>query len=147
MKDIEADTVVADLKTKNNKLSVWAVETDEDLNNAFIALGSNCQNLCSIWAVKIAPSDLDEFSIDEEEGDTPTNGINQNHRNITELTYISLGYVITSLLHSLQTNLVVKKTKTEMKSLLYEAYRDGKINVEALSPGVYKEIKKYQSNI
>ena len=65
-RDVKADTVVSELKTESNKLSVWQVETDDDLENAFVALGSNCQNVGAIWAVKLSPDDLVDIGFDDE---------------------------------------------------------------------------------
>ena len=143
LKDIEADTVVAEFKTDKNKLSVWKIENDNDLQDAFIALGSNCANIGTIWAAKISPEDLEEVAFDDEEGNTPTIGINQKHRNIIDLNYVSLGSVISSIIGCFQKdNMVIKKTRAEMRKLLAEAYASNRLQAEALTPNVLDEIVK-----
>ena len=71
LENVQADTVVTELKTSGNKLSVWQVEDEEDLDDAFVALGSNCSSVGTIWAVKLLPEDLKDMCFDDEEGETP----------------------------------------------------------------------------
>lgn len=143
LKDIEADTVVAEFKTDNNKLSVWKIETDDDLKDALIALGSNCTKVGTIFAAMISPDDLEEISFDEEEGDTPTIGINQKHRNMVGLNYISLGCIITAILSCLKDGKrIVRRTRPEMKALLAKAYMDNRLKTDSLAPSLKDEISK-----
>lgn len=90
----------------------------------------------------LSEDDLSNVSMDEEEGDTPAKDINKKHRNITNLSYVTLGDVITSLLHSLKNNRIIKKTRAEMKQLLYEAYINDKLDANELAPGIMNEIQK-----
>lgn len=141
LKDIEADTVVAEFKTDKNKLSVWKIENDDDLKDAFIALGANCSNIGTIWVAMISPEELENIGLDEEEGDTPTIGINQKHRNLTGLNYVSLGSVISSILSSFQgSDRVIRKTKGEMRRLLAEAYLNDRLIPDLLEPTLLNEI-------
>ena len=131
----------AEFKTDKNKLSVWKVENEEDLLEALIALGSNCDNIGTIEAVKIDEHLIDDLTFDMEEGDSPTIGINENHRNIIELNYISLGEVIKSIINGIQ-NGYVRKTKGEMKKILANAYLDSKLDIKKLKPSMYSDIQK-----
>lgn len=133
---------MSELKTESNKLSVWQVETDDDLENAFVALGSNCQNVGAIWAVKLSPDDLVDIGFDDEEGETPATAINGMHRNICELTYASLGDVIGSILHALRDEGLVHKTRGQMKTLLAKAYANRMLDAEGLNDSVLRDIKK-----
>lgn len=141
LKDIEADTVVTEFKTDNNKLSVWKTEDERDIEDAFIALGANCSNIGSISAVKISLDELDGISFDDEEGNTPTIEINQKHRNITDLNYLSLGDVISAVIACLQKeDRVVEKSKAEMRNILVRAYLDNRLVVQAMNPSIVDEI-------
>lgn len=142
LEDIPADTVLAELKTDKNKLSVWKVETENDLNDAFIALCANCNSIATIDAVKIDEKDLEELVIEKEEGNTPTVGINGNHRNIVELNYKTLGDVIMSIVCGIQKNGYVRKTKGEMITLLTEAYFSNKLEFDKLESSVKEKILK-----
>ena len=144
MKDIPADTVVTELKTDNNDLSVWKIESDSDIDDAFVALGSGCSGVGTIWAVKILPDELPGIEVNSEAGNTPTIGINQKHLNISNLNYVSMGDVIASVLNCFRDkdNRIVKKSKADMKKLLACAYKQGRLITSDINPAVMKEINK-----
>ena len=143
LRDVPADTVIAEFKSiDDNKLSVWKVENDEDLMDAFIALGSNCDSVVTVFAVKIPGEYLEEMSFDDQEGDTPTIGINDKHRNITRLNYESLGTVIKAVILSLRDETTfVKMTRSQMKKLLKQAYDKGKLDIPRLKDGIKRELQ------
>ena len=86
--------------------------------------------------------DIESLTLDDEEGDTPTIGINQKHRNITNLSYVSLGVVISSLLKGFNNGGYVRKTRKDMKPLLVKAYMNGKLDFPKLNPKMQEEIMK-----
>lgn len=116
------------------------------MENAFVALGSNCQNLGTIWAVKLSPDDLSDLGFDAEEGETPAIAFNGMHRNILNLTYGSLEDVLSSILHALQNGGLVRKTRGEMKKLLAKAYVNEMLDGDGLNDSVLKEIEKELKN-
>ena len=142
LKDIPADTVVTELKTLDNKLSVWKIENDEDLVDAFIALASNSDYLVSIDAIKIDSEKMKNLEFDLEIGDTPAKKINEKHRNIINLNYINLGSVIEAIIDGFQNKHNIRKTKSEIKDILKKACADGKVKLEDLSPDIQKHLKK-----
>lgn len=146
MKDIQADTVVAEFQTDENKLSVWKIENEEDLTDAFIALGSNCENICTITAVKIEDKDLKTISFEDEEGVTPTFGINHKHKNMIKLNYCSLGRVILSVIRGLKSNCFVKRTRGEMKKILVQAYNEHILDTDNLNENLLREVMKALEN-
>lgn len=146
MKDIPADTVLAEFVTDNNKLSVWKVENESDLIDAFIALGSNCNSIGTIDAVKIDENIISHLSFDDENGETPTISINHKHRNITNLNYVTLGDVIDSMIKGIGNNGYVHKTKGEMKEILVQAYRNNRIDMEKVSPNMKESILREVAN-
>ena len=138
--EIDADTVMYEFKTDSNKLSVWVVENDTDLEDAFIALASNMDSIGTINAIKIDVSDLKGLTLDNELGNTPTIDINQKHRNIINLTYGGIGIVINAILKSIREQLLVRKTKGDMKKLLIKAHESGKLDVQKVSEKILKSI-------
>ena len=135
---------MSQFKTDKNKLSVWKVESESDLNDAFVALASSADNVGTICAAKISPEDVESLNVYDEEGDTPTFGINHKHCSITDLNYCTLGTVILSILNCLQDydNRVVTKTRSSIKSLLVNAYYQKKIDMNNISDSVRNEIFK-----
>lgn len=130
------------MKTADNKLSVWAVDTEDDLRDAFVALGSNCDNVGTLCAVKLSPDDLAAIAIEQEDGETPALCANQLHRNLVDINYVTLGNVISSVISGLRGNRMIRKTKAEMRRLLADAYLDDRLDMKQLQPSVIAEIKK-----
>lgn len=126
---------------------MWKIENDQDLIDAFVALGSNCESIGTIDAVKIDAGCIDDLKLDTETGDTPTIGINEKHRNITELNYLTLGEVIDSIILGIRTGGYVRKTKGEMKRLLVDAYRTNRLIMDQLAPNMKNSILKEADKI
>lgn len=141
LEKVEADTVVAEFRTEKNKLSVWKVETEDDLKDAFIAPASNCDSTGTIDAIKIEQTDLEQMQFDEELGDTPTRNINQKHCNIVNLNYVNLGNVIQGVLNGLKKDQHIRMSKGKIKQLLADAYEADKLIEEEIAPGVMRDIK------
>ena len=141
MEDITADTVVSELKTIGNKLSVWKIENDEDIIDAFIALASNSDYLGTIDAIKIDSEKMKDLEFDTEVGDTPAIAINEKHRNIINLNYVSLGKVISAIIDAFQKNQNIRKRKSEIKEILKKACGEGKLKLDDLSQDIQKHLK------
>lgn len=142
MEDIPADTVVTELKTDQNKLSLWKIDSEADLDDAFIALGSKCNNIGTICAVKLSTDDLNELYFDAEKGNTPTIGINEKHCNVINLNFVSLGSFVLAIIQGIRSNHVIKKSRPEMKKLFAKAFLDNKLDFPNLAPDLQKEIEK-----
>ena len=141
LRDIQADTVQAEFKTDHNKLSVWQVNSDKDLIDAFIALGANCDYIGTIDAIEIDEQDIGNLLLEKEEGDTPTNDINDKHYNIVDLNFESLGEVIMSIICGLRKDRYLRKTKSDMKKILINAYKESKLDWDRLKPTLKAELE------
>lgn len=85
---------------------------------------------------------MTEISFDEEDGDTPTVGINHKHRNIIDLNYVNLGTVIQSMIYGFQNDRYIHMTRGKLRQLLADAYEQNKLNTEELAPSVLRDIEK-----
>lgn len=121
------------------------METEEDLLDALIALGSNCDSIGTIDAVKIDEQYIINLSIEEEDGNTPTIGINKKHRNITNLNFVSLGDLITSMIYGLKGG-YIRRTKGQMKTILAKAYLNSKLDFKKMKPSIQAEIQNAVKN-
>ena len=138
--------MLAEFSTDHNKLSVWRIEKEEDLNDVFVAMASNRPSIGKLEFAKIFPEDISDLSFDDEEGDTPTFGINQKHGNILDLNYVTLGDVILCIAHSIDKNGTIMRTRSQVRSLLVDAYKNHKLDIENMEPKVAQEILVYAEN-
>ncbi len=112
------------------------------MTDAFIALGASCDHIGTIDAIEIYEQDIHKLSLEKEDGDTPTNGINDKHYNIVDLNFESLGDVIISIIYGLRKDRYLRKTRADMKKILVNAYKESKLDLDKLKPSLQVEIEK-----
>jgi hypothetical protein len=96
-KDVSADAITNCLKTFNNDLSVWHIESDKDLEKAILALitGRSQTKLSTLHIVIIDETvALNKgLSLSNTNGDTVVKELINTHKDLTNLTYSKLGIV------------------------------------------------------
>jgi len=95
--DVSADAITNCMKTKQNTLSVWEIESPDELDNAVLAIVSQHQHLETIDVVKLDSVSLVENEIVwvESRGLTPIDDLVDTHFDLSELTYPKLGIIVT----------------------------------------------------
>lgn len=146
--DLSADAI-SDLRTTNNTLSIWRVDSEDELEHAILALAasskvSRIENMSIVW---IDEKELEKYGIkisDKEPGDTVVDDLKRTHRDICDVTYKSLGDIARIILSEINEKEHVKRiTKTEVRNLLVSAYNDKRLLEEKCMPELIDEIKKY----
>lgn len=143
--DVSADAITSCLKTYQNDLSVWRISSEEELNDAILALisGSKQTKLSTLHYV-IIDEDLaleKGLSLKETPGDTVAIDLVDSHRDIEELTYVKLGVVKDLILECIENEKASFMTKKNLKDLLKEAIESGKIQKETLNPELIEKEK------
>lgn len=92
---VPGDTL-SELKTRENKLSVWLANTQEDIEDAVVALSLSRDDpgrLCFVMLDESTLSDMEIAVLDDEEGDVQgaSEEILKKHRNLVELDHKRLG--------------------------------------------------------
>lgn len=92
---VPGDTL-SELKTRENKLSVWLANTDEDIEDAVAALSLSRDNIQRLMLVMLDETKLAALSIemkDDQLGAAPgaSEVILKKHRNLVELDHKRLG--------------------------------------------------------
>lgn len=137
--------MLADLRTTHNKLSVWKADTNEDINDAIVALALNRDNLSGLSYIILDEKDLLQLGIevlDDEKGDVKCLGddILAKHRNMLDLDYWRLGFLAEYMKNlACDDNKRNTKTKSEIKTLL-TCYKN-RINMDEMKPKIKDELK------
>lgn len=100
----------------------------------------------AISVVKIEETQLEDYVLEKELGQTPAIEINERNRNITGLNYVNMSGVIQAVLDSLGNQGVVRKSKKDMRRLLVDAYKGNKLNTSLMPTELREEIEKIISN-
>ena len=143
--DSSADAITNCLKTTNNDLSVWKIDTIEGLENAILALitGSQQTKLSTLHYVLLDENVVLEkgLSLKESEGDTNVESLKNTHKDISKLTYKRLGIIKDLIIEQLENDDETFFTKSKLKEILKKAIHDGKVSKNSLHPDLVENEK------
>ena len=127
--EVSADAITNCMKTKANTLSVWEIDSASALDDAVLAMASQFDHLDTIDVVVLDESELDRagLRIAATPGTTPVKRLADIHRDITALTYRTLGIVADFTVKCFQQDSVRRFTRGQLISLLKSAIHQGEI--------------------
>lgn len=140
--NVSADAITNCLKTSKNTLSVWKIETEEDLDQAVLALVTNQDHLDTIDIVILEESSLLKYNLNivASPGDTPVENLINAHRNISDLTFSKLGEVKNHIVERIRKKKLKRYTVGSLKRLLNTAIENGILKKDDLKEDVQKKI-------
>lgn len=132
--DVSADAITSSLKTQDNALSFWEIESEEHLDQAALALAAAAQRLETFDVVRVSKTDLHDtgLRLSKSEGKTEVEDLRGTHFDIIELTYTKLGLLANHIVSSFKESKVKRYTADELRSLLNKAIQDGRLRKEDL---------------
>lgn len=144
--NIQGDAI-ADLKTSGNTLSLWMINSTEELDLAVLALAtaSEKERIETINIVYIDEKILIEnsFVIDDKvSGDTAMTKLENTHRDLCKITYGSLGILSKIIIEEIKNEHVKIYTRSTLQKLLNVAYKEGRIDKTKCKDKLLSEIKK-----
>lgn len=136
--DVSADAITNCMKTKNNSLSVWEVSREDQVDDVVLALASQSEHIETMDVVVLDRTTLISSGLELQETDSPTpiRELPQRHRDIVQLTYLSLGVLARIIVDGIRNNTVQRYTRVKIKNLIDNAIADGRLNREALKENV-----------
>jgi hypothetical protein len=140
--DISADAITICTKTKDNRLSVWRIDSEEKVDEAALAIISAHDHLDTIDIVIISPDYLHENGIasKQSDGNTRIDGLRKAHFDLIELTYDKLGILGHHIVHKLRTEKSKRYTVSSQKNLLSQAIDAGRLKKEDLNESVRRKL-------
>jgi hypothetical protein len=140
--DSSADAITNCLKTTNNDLSVWKIDTIESLENAILALitGHKQTKLSTLHYILLDECIVLEkgLLLKESEGDTVATSLKNTHKDISKLTYQRLGIIKDLIIEKLKYNEETFFTRAKLKQILKNAIDTGKVAKDSLNPELVK---------
>ena len=124
-----AGDVISDLRTQRNTLSVWCADSQEDINDAIVAMSLNRTDVAKMIALLLDEDDLAAMQItssSENPGKAPgaVDSIKNKHRDLVEIDYKRLGELseyMMKVVHDKARRIEI--SKPNLKKLLIE-YKD-----------------------
>lgn len=142
-KHVNADAVTICLKTTKNTLSLWKIESEENIEKGMLAMISNMERPDTVDFIIIKEEIFNKysFSYNDKEGITPYKEFVNKHRNITNLTYQKMEDVIKAVIDVLMSEKNCYRLKSsKVKDMILEAVEQGKINVMELNPNMREKL-------
>lgn len=135
----------SELKTKDNKLSVWLANSEEDIEDAVVALSlsrDNTDRLCFLLLDEERLSSFDITVSNDEIGNAQgaSEEILKKHRNLVELDHKRLGQLAEYMIQQANnTNNRKTFTETMVKSILNK-YKGTKIEVQKVKENILQKL-------
>jgi hypothetical protein len=136
--EISADAITICLKTTSNTLSTWLIKDEDQVDEAILAMASNCTSLDTIDIVILDAKNLEELGIEisETAGDTKVEDLIGTHRDMVNLTYNSLGLIADCIRKCFINKKVTRITKPRIKAILINAITSGRLKMENINSGL-----------
>jgi hypothetical protein len=140
--DVCADAITNCLRTTSNKLSVWEIDSDEDLDQAVLALVANQEHLDKIDVVIMEECTLEKLNIKiiASPGTTPVESLINKHKDITELSYNALGILKDHIIKQIKNKRLKRYTFLTLKKMLQNAIDEGLLDKNDLKDSVRSKI-------
>ena len=141
-----AGDVISDLRTQNNTLSVWRADSQEDIQDAIVAMSLNRTDVSKMIALLLDEAELSAMQIsfsDSQLGRAPgaIETIRQKHRDLVEIDYKRLGLLsdyMQRIIH--KKTMRVEMTKPNLKKLLEEYKESNKIILDDMNDDLRKKL-------
>lgn len=138
-----ADAITNCLKTKDNKISIWEINDEPNVDDAVIAIVSKGDCLESIDIIQLKMEDIEEggLKIEKSQGNTLLKEFTDKHREITDLTYATLGTLANIIIVSIKSQKNKRYTRSMLIQLVKSAVESGRISEEELKPSLKEQLK------
>ena len=141
---VPGDTL-SELKTKENKLSVWLANSEEDIEDAVAALSlskDDTDRLCLLLLDEEKLSSFDIAVLDDQEGDAQgaSEEILKKHRNLVELDHKRLGQLAEYMIQQ-DNDTNNRKTFSEVKvKNILNKYKGTKIEPQKVKKNIIRKL-------
>ncbi len=141
---VPGDTL-SELKTKENKLSVWLANSEEDIEDAVAALSlskDDTDRLCLLLLDEEKLSSFDIAVLDDQEGDAQgaSEEILKKHRNLVELDHKRLGQLAEYMIQQANdTNNRKTFSEVKVKNILNK-YKGTKIEPQKVKKNILRKL-------
>jgi hypothetical protein len=137
-----ADAITNCLKTKNNTLSVWRIDSETELEEAVLAIVSGQDHLDTIDVVMLDDDYLIKCKIPtkEIEGRTPVEDLKHTHRDLSSLDFWAIGMVAEHIVENIKKDKLKRFTQAKLKKIIKDAIANNRLKLSDLKEDIQKQI-------
>lgn len=138
---------ISDLRTTDNKLSVWKADSQEDIDDAIVALALNRDSVSKINYFFLKEEELARLDIEISDTEPGiANGLEETilhkHRDLIEIDYWRLGFLAEYMINLARVEENRKSmTRQKVKELLNKYKEDHKIEIESINEKLKADLK------
>lgn len=140
--DVKADAITNCLKTFKNTLSVWKIDSEDDLEKAVLALVSNQDRFDTIDVVVLKESALTKYELNiiDSPGNTPVKSLVEAHKDIVELSFSGIGVIKDHIVERILDQHTKRFTVGTLKKLVKKSIEEGLLNKDDLKESIRGKI-------
>lgn len=142
-----ADTITSDLKTSSNTLSLWLIDSINDLVKGVLALAVVRNKITRLDVMIFEEHELVQngllFKCTPENGHCPVEEFNRNHFDIINMDYEKLGKLSDLIIANLSNEKkCLRFDKAQISNILYDGFINQVFSSGELNESLENELKK-----
>lgn len=142
-----ADTITSELRTSSNTLSLWFINSMEELVKGVLALSVARNKITRLDVMILEEQELIENDLvvknTPENGHSPYEEFNDNHYDLIELDYEKLGNFSRLIIANLNIQgKCIRFDKAQVSDILYQGYKDNLFELTDLNESLQTELTK-----
>lgn len=141
--NISSDVTTNEFRTSDSKLSVWAIDSLDDLDKAALAISMGGQRIEDIKMIAIDDSKLtNQFELEKTPGETAATSLIGMHRDLCKITHSSLTILLNIYKEAIDDCLCFRYKTNELKELVKSALDNNQIDIKAANETLANQLKK-----
>lgn len=146
--DLKADAITSCLRTSNNELSVWEINSKEEFHDVVVALAPNFDKLGKMDLIFFEKSKVEElgFTVKKSDGSTPIKRLVSKHSDISELNFRKIGEFSSLMLYTMENQENIKRvTEKKVMEAIIKELESGELLLTDLKESVVEKIRLLKS--
>jgi hypothetical protein len=140
--DPSADAMTNCLRTTQNTLSVWQINSETEIEDAVLAIVSGQDHLETMDIVMLEDDYVIKCEIctEETEGLTPVSDLRNKHRDLTSLNYWTMGMVAYHIIENIKKDKSQRFTEAKLKKIIKDAIAANRLKLADLKEAIQKKV-------
>lgn len=141
LRNITSDIATNEFRSSNSKLSVWYIDSLEDLDKAALAIAMSGQRIEDFKLIAIESKDIeDNFSIDNSPGITIVTDLIEIHRDICSITHCSLDVLLSAYKTAIDDQKCFRYKTKQIKDIVRGALDNNRIDISSANDKLSEEL-------
>ena len=144
---LSADAITVDLRTQQNRLSLWRVNSDSTVADAILAMAAEGDRITKMDVAWVPEQDVVDagLTLEDSPGKTPVRDLVKSHVHLQDLNYARLGQFADHVHSRFVLGHHKRFTKSEVTELLAHAVDEERLALDKLEPPVREAVERIRS--